>query len=198
MQSRACGRRVTLLICDRSGPLRCGRLAAVAHRAAFVHPTIDLAPKVVGEQRRFHRFATGIRHIENSGLLILCAADPLASKIDVSWFTFALAHGHGAGPGNRDGARRSYVVGAHLLLFSQTDGFRSMTAADHHRQIQSTSDEASNHVPFSCSCRPSISCIIEEGAYSPAQAASLCRFAKVKSGEVNFTPRSIPSRAAAI
>jgi hypothetical protein len=57
---------VLLWICDglRSSPVRRWR-GAIAYRTAFVHPSIDLAPKVVDEQRRFGRFA--IRSIRNSG-----------------------------------------------------------------------------------------------------------------------------------
>jgi hypothetical protein len=44
-----------------------GWRGAIAYRTAFVHPSIDLAPKVVDEQKRFGRFAIRISHIRNSG-----------------------------------------------------------------------------------------------------------------------------------
>jgi hypothetical protein len=49
----------------RSSPVRNWR-GAIAYRTAFVHPSIDLAPKVVDEQRRFDRFAIRISRIRNS------------------------------------------------------------------------------------------------------------------------------------
>jgi hypothetical protein len=56
------------MICDglQSSPVRRWR-GAIAYRTAFVHPSIDLAPKVVDEQRRFDRFAIRISRIRNSG-----------------------------------------------------------------------------------------------------------------------------------
>jgi hypothetical protein len=39
----------------------------MAYRTAFVHPSIDLAPKVVDEQRRFDRFAIRISRIRSFG-----------------------------------------------------------------------------------------------------------------------------------
>jgi hypothetical protein len=60
---------VLLWICDglRSSPVRRWR-GAIAYRTAFVHPSIDLAPKVVDEQRRFDRFAIRISRIRSFGL----------------------------------------------------------------------------------------------------------------------------------
>ena len=48
------------MVCDH---LRYGWRGAIAYRTAFVHPSIDLAPKVVDEQRRFDRFAIRISRI---------------------------------------------------------------------------------------------------------------------------------------
>jgi hypothetical protein len=52
------------MVCDH---LRYGWRGAIAYRTAFVHPSIDLAPKVVDEQRRFDRFAIRISRIRNCG-----------------------------------------------------------------------------------------------------------------------------------
>ena len=46
--------------------LRLGWHGAIAYRTAFVHPSIDLTPKVVDEQRRFDRRAIRINRIRNS------------------------------------------------------------------------------------------------------------------------------------
>jgi hypothetical protein len=57
------------MICDslRSSPVRRWR-GAIAYRTAFVHPSIDLTPKIVDEQRRFDRFAIRISRLRISGL----------------------------------------------------------------------------------------------------------------------------------
>jgi hypothetical protein len=62
------GSRAAFRICDglRSSPARRWR-GAIAYRTAFVHPPIDLAPKVVDEQRRFDRFAIRISGIRRFG-----------------------------------------------------------------------------------------------------------------------------------
>ena len=46
--------------------IRLGWHGAIAYRTAFVHPSVDLTPKVVDEQRRFDRFAIRINRIRNS------------------------------------------------------------------------------------------------------------------------------------
>jgi hypothetical protein len=48
----------------RSSPVRKWR-GAIAYRTAFVHPSIDLAPKVASGRRRFDRFAIRISRIQN-------------------------------------------------------------------------------------------------------------------------------------
>jgi hypothetical protein len=53
------------MVCDH---LRYGWRGAIAYRTAFVHPSIDLTPKIVDEQRRFARFAIRISRLRNSGL----------------------------------------------------------------------------------------------------------------------------------
>ena len=52
------------MVCDH---LRWGWHGAIAYRTAFVHPPIDLAPKVVDEQERFDGFTIRISRIRNSG-----------------------------------------------------------------------------------------------------------------------------------
>ena len=52
------------MVCDH---LRWGWHGAIAYRTAFVHPPIDLAPKVVDEQGRFDGFTIRISRIRNSG-----------------------------------------------------------------------------------------------------------------------------------
>ena len=58
-----------IMLCDRfrSSPVRTARCRR--SRAAFVHPSIDLAPKVIGDRARFRGFAISVDHIPSRARL---------------------------------------------------------------------------------------------------------------------------------